>query len=530
MRMNSKRVNQMKLEKQMKMPSLRAVATSLLLLGVLSAPLGEAETAVPTETLKLESDLLIQPEQLEQVVQARTLQLKSIESYSWSHLNFSKPYRTAWKNVRVEGPLRVQVDTSMLNQQLLSVSITWPTPKISVGAFAIQDTIRRIVGGIPVVVHLDGTCSNLNLQLPNAEMMLRGKLRWQLSESGVKVSWLDFTLDMQSDKLNLDVGDCVGPKALIATIKDSITEAMRDPRWLEAQLRRSTEEWLEDNLKKLARDLLAPQLLPLTDRLGAAWIPAHVTSLESGAIRVAGEIQLSSPKALSPTTNKEEPLIQSNERLVQRAPNILVHLSKTMSSGFALPVSTPQEVLAFVYRNGFLKRRFVSTEIPAFVDLMQSRFMQFFIWPDLMQFRKRSVFYFDLAAAAEPQWSNQTLTVPFQINQWAPIKGRYIPYLTFRGSLTAQIRPQLNSEQVQFQPKIRELKFKAYIQPEFKKNRPFEGGVATSAMEGKIRDYLEQQTLQMERPTWEVLPGVNVELTNVQLNSKELLFLPLQLR
>ncbi len=67
-----------------------------------------------------------------------------------------------------------------------------------------------------------------------------------------------------------------------------------------------------------------------------------------------------------------------------------------------LPRGTIPRLVEFMQKNGELGYRVQSKDIDSFVTLMQNRFLQFFIWPDLMSFSDKTNFYFDLATFETP--------------------------------------------------------------------------------------------------------------------------------
>lgn len=89
-----------------------------------------------------------------------------------------------------------------------------------------------------------------------------------------------------------------------------------------------------------------------------------------------------------------------------------------------------------------LKLSLRSYEIPAFQDFMQSRFKQFFAWPELMRYPKNTTFAFQFLPMGPPSFENEKtgpdntisgdMNMPLSVRMFAPISGQYTPMVEFR--------------------------------------------------------------------------------------------------
>lgn len=494
--------------------------------------IGVGVNASADSGLSVEGDLLIQPASLERHFSIAAEQINASHNWNWPALKTSKPYRTSWQDVQAVGPFDVQIDASQLARQEIGFTFTWKDPKISVGQFAIKDVIRREIGGVPVVIHLDGSCTDMSLAIEGSTWVARGKLQWNMSNGQFTSQWSEFGLQMNgTPRVDVKVGKCQGPKALIDNLRETMQRAATDRAWMQDILKDGTGERMQTALTEMQIELMRARPAQLSPDTKLTWSPQAVMLLPHGRIRVAGLFQLQKTGAVKDVTG-------SAVATVPRGYDADSKLSALNQSGFVLPRATLAHVVSYLYQNGGLGTRVESTRLAAFTDLMRSRLMQFFVWPDLMQFRKRTVFYFDLSASGAAKMSDAVSTqkggikmnmqVPLVVHQWAPTSKEYLPYVDFKTEFKGEVKAQITGERLQLRLKPRDLNLSAGFRREYAKFRRPTGHISTSLIGTQLKDYLDQNAWSVTLPKWELGESTLLQLTDISADSEALL-LPLEI-
>lgn len=481
----------------------------LLLLSMFFSP-AWAEDAV----LKVNGDLMIHPDQLNNFFTIAADKIKNSGTWDWPSLTFTKPYKTAWSQVQAHGPFNIQFDTSGLKNQEFAFTLSWADPTLTIGNFEIHDTVTRDVGGAHLIIHLDGACSNMAVHIPGGQWVVRGKMHWDLNSQAFLVVWEDFNFQMANVVPQVDVGQCKGQPALIRTLHDTIVSITQDQSWMQDVLKQGVLDWVQSSLGGLQTELLTERKSDWGEHLKLAWQPATLTTLPGGLIRVAGVMVLAKPGS----TLGADILVRNYDAQT---------LSAVTESGYVLPKDFLQHALSYLFVNGELQYRLNSSKLAAFEALMQSRFLQFFVWPDLMSFREQTQFIFDLTSEQAPKLgvgsmltgggSSYSFSAPMIAHQWAPASTEYLPYVDFRAPLTGRLTAKIQNGVLSLQTTTQnELNLKAQFRPEFARLRSENTWIATSLLGSRVRDYLNATPFTLAVPSWSLGSGVSLGVRDLQ--------------
>ena len=483
-----------------------------LTVGAVSAP---AVAFAQDGTLKLEGDLMIHPDQMAKFFTIGAEKIKTSGGWTWPSMQFTKPYKTAWSDVMAVGPFDIQFDTQKLKNQEFSFDLLWANPRINIGQFEIHDTLTRVVGGIPLRFHLDGTCTGMSLETPGGRWHILGKMRWDYSANQFVLSWLDFKLDMnQAATPVVNIGQCQGPPDLFKALNEAMVTVAKDQGWLEDVFRGGALDWLQTNLGALHQQLLVPREVKLKEDVALGWQPTSLAAMSGGLIRVAGQFTITKPG------------VKTGGETVVRSYDPAVTLTQVQDSGFVMPKETVQKIIGYMYSNRELQYRVKSNEVQSFTALMQSRFLQFFVWPDLMAFAKNTQFYFDLTTAREPKLSNGNMltgggsaydfTGPLLVHQWAPGKTAYVPYVDFSSAVGGQVYATLKNGQLQLDTRLNKMNVKAQFRREYSLLRNVTTWISTSLLGSRAKSYIESNPVQVAVPDWDFDHGLSLGLRDVQ--------------
>lgn len=462
-----------------------------------------------TSRLRADGDLMIHPAQLAVLLQAGAKRIAQTGTFDIPTVNFTKPYRTSWAGVRALGPIDLALATDALATQELGVELTWDRPSLAIGQFTIDDTIRRNVGGAEIIIRLTGQCTGMSMTIPEGGWKIKGHLAWSWGPGGPVVTWRDFAFTRNADaKPIAELGTCTGPSGLSAALREAFDVIARDQSLLQDSLREAALDRVRSALLDLQSELTKPRAVALKPGLDLVWQPAAVSAAGSGLLRIAGALTLEKQAA----ANSEVALARTYAE---------AQLSQVTESGFVLPRDTMPELLKFMHAVGDLGWRVPSRDLQAFASLMQNRFLQFFLWPDLLKYDATTAFVFDVTTSRAPTLdAGQTLasggvsyavTTGLLVHQWVPAGGQYVPYVDFTSPLRGQLEARVAAGQLALRLAPGELDVSARF---FKKGaNPW---LATSLLGDRVSDYLKEKTFVIDLPTWTIADVVNLSVRDVQ--------------
>ncbi len=201
--------------------------------------------------IKVDADLVVHPDQLSQFFTLASEKISSTPQWTWSALSFAKPYKTSWSNIAAQGPFNIRFETSSLNKQEIGFELDWAEPTVQIGRFAIHDTITRQVGGLNLIINLNGACNNMSVKIPAGSWKLKGRINWTFEGAGLQVSWKDFAFSANASAVpQIDLGQCQGANAIQQELKKAIDLATRDQVWLQELIKEGALDWIAGSPKR----------------------------------------------------------------------------------------------------------------------------------------------------------------------------------------------------------------------------------------------------------------------------------------
>ncbi len=479
-----------------------------------------------TSQLKISGDLMIHPKQIADFFALASKKIDASSAWDWQALTFDKPYKTSWGNVQARGPFQVRFATANLARQEVGFELDWNEPVVHVGRFEIHDTLVRDIGGARIIINLDGACNGMQMRIPSGQWKVRGTLKWGWSNAGVQVAWQDFQfINNPGAQASVELGQCEGPAALQQELKDAILKVSQDQSWTQDVMRDGILNWVEGSFNDLQVELLKTRDVPLRPGLTLSWQPQNMFDVGNGRMRIAGQVVLSKESKAAGVETLERSF---SETL----------LADVTESGFVLPRDTVPKTIAFLQRHGELGYRANSNQVESFVGLMKSRFLQFFVWPDLMRFAKTTQFYFDVSSESAPVLSGGASTLdgivykvqaPLLVRQWAPTNKQYLPYVDFRTPMRGQVAVKVEEGELRVQLQTEKLNVKAAFRSEFKLFRAVQEYIATSLLGSRVADYLNTNPFSLTVPAWKLGEGLNLGMKDVKLQDQSLR-IPLEIK
>jgi hypothetical protein len=303
--------------------------------------------------------------------------------------------------------------------------------KLFARSFEIHDTIVAGVGGSTVAVRVDLVCQNLEIDLPG-QWKLHGELPAAWAKSVFNVSLQNMLLQQSGQLPVLHVGACQGPGGAEVFLNQQIAQLFANTAKVRSMISNEFQNLINAQVTKLMAVIKPIQF----EILGAnvEFNPSAIKNLKSGTWIVDGALTFNGGQS-------------TGTKFVSKTYTDL-NVTDARASGLIFSNSLIKEILAFALRAGLYANDFTSNDIASFKSFMENRFLQFFLWSDLINFNSSTVFDFHLSTRGTPvvqsmtnlfpgiQW---TLSAPVDVVMSAPEGASELPYVEFFSTQPAQV-------------------------------------------------------------------------------------------
>ncbi len=481
--------------------------------------------AAQVATLKINSDMIIHPNQIANVFMVHADKINKTATWDWPEMQFETPYKTNWTQVQAKGPFQLSVHTELLNSRELSFEFYWQNPVLTVGQFNIKDRIVKEVNGVTVIVNVEGSCSGINWTSSNGLWKIRGKLQWGIAAQHIQVQWreFEFVSNPSAPKPVTQYGACVGPEVIQQTLRENVDSVTGDQSKMQALMQSAILSWMNRSLHSLSEGVLQTRSSVLRPNLELEWDPQFMITLPDGLIRVPGYMTLKKAGVNSFPMVIDRTLADAD-------------FNSVTESGFILPKNAMEHVAAFLHTAGELNKRYRSTEIKGFQDLFKSEFNSSVVWPDLNSFSQSTVFWFDLESDGTPVLSNARagttsvggvvydMKTPLVIHDWAPWRGTYYPYVDLRSTVTGTFRASVSSAQnLVLQAAASQMPLTRQFRSEFKSKRSVNEKMDLTRLSTSARDFINNKVTTVAMPKWEFGQDLKANYGNLKLYRQSLM-------
>lgn len=146
--------------------------------------------------------------------------------------------------------------------------------------------------------------------------------------------------------------------------------------------------------------------------------------------------------------------------------------------------------------------------------------MQFFVWPELMNYSKTAPFIFDVSSHKNVQIFGETLKLQVHSSldaaMWAPQKNTYVPFMNFSLPVQTAVEVGLNKGTATLHFKDLRLDLKAQWDTNYLRvHRPSQR-FAASTVRDRIVQSLSGKSLSFKLPTWPVGEGTSLRIESLQ--------------
>lgn len=388
------------------------------------------------------------------------------------------------------------------------------------------DTVRIIEdNGIIIEVPVHAECHNISLSLPPGQTRVAARVRAEVAQNQVQLSLPHYEAEWSQGAWRVDSIQCTGIDGIDVPIKQAALDALSSFQNFDTEVRTA----LTENFGKWSREasfvLLSERELPSTkDYLKIFYEPR--TAVETtGGLLLGGELRF------------EYPFVSPDQTIEQHY-ELEVGRSRTVDAAnpqLMIPFAAVRSLMMGEYFSGKLEHSIWSNTIPAFTELMQSRWKQFWAWPELMNYPKDAKFAFQFVPMGPPSFTKEragannsisgNLNMPLGIRMYTPLGARMEAMVEFRTFIDGQTNLRLlkgGKIDMQLTTKKHAVTY-AWAKKYVAVHHPTER-VAAETMADAARESLSKEGFTLELPSITVGKSLNLvpEKWNLEGGNKNL--------
>lgn len=345
---------------------------------------------------------------------------------------FSQDIPVDIKGLSLQMKTQLQKPALGSGQSTLTLTSRDLSAQLYIAEISVDHVIERNVGGVIGRFRVQASCKDIVLNLRKNQGKFEINLSPQVSgtQAGASVNAVDLSWSPGSWEYSSEFL-CQGAQGFDSILRVEVDKIANDSvRFVEPQ-RDLLKKYVQDYLQNVVLDFSSPRKLVVArPDIDVTMKVQEFTDLGEDGLRAKGVLEITFARAA------ETP------RTVLKLSGPSEKTASEMAS-LRLPKDFIKTVLAQAYRANTWLHQVNSSQLPGFSTVMNSRFVQFFVWPALMNFSKSAKFQFDVYSNKDVSISGQRLQYQVKNQLYArmqaPKSGKYVPFMNFSLPFTSLI-------------------------------------------------------------------------------------------
>lgn len=378
--------------------------------------------------------------------------------------------------------------------------------ELKLGEVSIDHVIERSVGGIVGRFRVQALCHNVALQLAPDAGNFSLVLNPQVDSTSIGLNVQDVHLSWAPGAWVASEIKCSGAEGFSEVLKKEIERIANDSESLVSPHLSTIKTKIQESLKDSTYDYTSEKELNVArPDIRIFMLDLKYENLGTQGVRMKGNLHVNF--LLSKKEDiKNLKLDKSTQVLGAEAQ---LRLPKDFISEFAMQAYTAETWL----------HRIVSTKISGFNSLMQSRFSQFFVWPELMSYPRSAQFLFDVNSPTDISIKGGGLKYRLEsllfTRMWAPKNGSYIPFMSFTTPLKNDLFLSVNQGKLNLQFKKVDLALSAKWDPQYLSKYSPSTRFSKSTIRDRLATSLEGLQTNILLPKIPVIEGLSLQINKV---------------
>ncbi|WP_413585615.1 hypothetical protein [Bdellovibrio sp. HCB274] len=392
--------------------------------------------------------------------------------------------------------------------------------QMTIASISVDQWIEQTVGGITGRFHLVADCPNVVLNMKPGAGSFSVALNPKVGSNQAGGTVQDISLTWQKEAWSAAAFTCTGAAGFDDIVNQQISQISADSAAFVDPKKELILSYLNGYIGKWSFDFSKPrQLVSSRDDVNISMVVDDFNDTNPDRALAKGRVIVEFTRAPNAEATKLE-LAKGD-----------VNYGTSGQAVIRLPAGFAKEMISRAYAADSWVHQFYSSQISGFSSVMNSRFMQFFVWPELMDYPKSSKFLFNLYSNKDPKISGSGLKYQVSANLYsqmkAPKNGKYIPFMNFTVPFSSGISLGISDSKaaVKFTGTTLDLRYAwdtSYVKSYNPRTR-----FAASTIEGKILGAISGKTMNVTLPAIPLTEGVKLKIKKATTLSNSDLMLQL---
>ena len=403
--------------------------------------------------------------------------------------------------------IQVEIDTVIKNLGSERGETLWQADRLNtriiVSGFSINKTVDQWYGGVRATIKLSATCESFELTQPSAQM----NMSWGWKSEGTQLEADLSALNITWPKNSWKVGQikCAGPSGFGDLVKAEITKQLANPDRFVSLIKTHLETYFNQTITKSLEQYRKPQ------RLFSDFQTALVMEMTGVEATVEKGLLL---KGIIEVQRLGETSASSEEQVVALDVNKMLQSLDGETPALIFPGLAAESLIGDVAQNRVAFYQLNKFE--GFTKLLASKFMQFFVWPDLMKYNKTSVFNVTSKVSGRPvvnYTGDHKMWIQGYVDSWIYSKrdGYDWRYVDLRTGFAAYVFPEVTNGHIRFKFSDQNMKSVAQMNADYVKYYKPRQHLGLSTIEKAIKKAPFFEGFSLELPSIELKSGLSLK-------------------
>lgn len=450
---------------------------------------------------------------------------------SFVNKEFTKNWQFPNQVVTAPGGIPVQISDIFLNiktqlkkpalqdsKTAIELSSMNLQAQLLINEVSVDHFVEREVGGIVGRFRLQANCKNVHLEMKSGSGDFAVLLTPNIETSTAGGEIQSVRLGWRPDAWGVASMQCTGAEGFDVILRDEIQKIAQDSESFVAPHKEFLRASVQAELDKIQIDFSgSKQLIVSRPDIKVMMTVNQMTDAGSEGARVMGHF-----------------LIDFNRAPDQETKVLTLDGDSSASRSIAslrLPKDFLKEAMKRAYAPNTWMHQFGSDKFSGFVSLMSSRFLQFFVWPELLRYSKKSLFRFDV-------YSNKTLNIQGQglnyrmqgviyTQMQSPQGGRLAPFMDFTVPLKGNMKLQVQNGVLTADLGSPSLSLNAKWNNNYLKRGNVYRSFSSGTIQSRIVQAIAGQKINTVLPKIPVADGLALQVKSARVNASQDLVLDL---
>lgn len=392
--------------------------------------------------------------------------------------------------------------------------------QLVIGDVSVDQTILQTVGGVTARVHVQAECKNVTMNMNQGAGSFGLDLTPAVGSSQVAAGVKDVQLSWQPGAWTVAPFTCTGVQGFDHLLTQELNKISQDSASFVNPKKDLLISYVKQYLGTLSLNISTPrELVSSRSDIKMSMVIDSYDDSNPNMVMAKGRITIEFTRI---TDNSQKKLTLNTAAPAYQA---------STQAQLRLPADFVKEVMTRAYAANTWVHQLNSSTLPGFSSVMGSRFTQFFIWPELMNYSKSAKFLFDVYSAKNPSVSGKGLQYNVSMNllsrMQAPQNSSYVPFMNFTIPFSSQVSLGVSSGKASVAFKNVDLTLKYQWDQSYVNKYSPSTRFGASTIQSRILSSLEGQTTSFTLPAIPLMNDVNLKVNKAQTLSNSDLLLQL---